>query len=91
MIKNIWLIFTLLFLFLSCFHLYRATQSIQKMQKLHGVVKSINTCSTGIVEFEKGFGEYIDQLNKDNRQANIATATGYLITAGTALISYFIA
>lgn len=59
------------------------------MPRISGI-KAINGVSTGIVEFQEGFGDYVDQLNKDNRRANIVTAVGYFITAGTALLSYFL-
>jgi len=89
MIGCIWIIFTLLFFALGCFHLYHSRQSIEKMPKISGA-KSINGVSTGLVEFQEGLGNYVDQLNRDNRKANITTAFGYFVTAVTALFLYFL-
>lgn len=89
MIQYIWIAFTGIFSCLACFHTYRATQKIRKMPRISGV-KAINGVSTGMLEFQEGLDRYVDQLNLDNRWANIATAIGYLITAATALFSYFL-
>ena len=90
MVKYLWLIFTALFFFLACFHFYRARQFIKRMPKISGV-KTINGVSIGIVEFQETLDQYVKQLNRENRLANTVTAVGYLITAATALFSYFIA
>lgn len=89
MIEYIWLVFTVLFAVLSCYHFYRSFQLIKEPARISGI-KSINGASTGLVETNESLANYVKQLNRENRIMNRITATGYMITAATALFSYFL-
>ncbi len=89
MIGYIWLAFTVMFGLLAGYHFYRSFQSIEEPARISGA-KSINGASTGLVENRENLVKYVNQLNRDNRIMNRITATGYLVTAATALFSYFL-
>jgi hypothetical protein len=87
--QKIWIVFSVIFLILSIFHLYQSTQNIPKPEnKAH--VKSINGLNLGISEFVLDFNKYLEKLNNDNRKINIITCIGYLIACLTSIYSYYL-
>ena len=89
MVQFLWIIFSLIFLFLSLFHFVQSFKKIVKPEN-KAKVKSINGINLGISEFINDFGKYIDDLNTQSKIINIITAVGYFAAFLTSLISFFL-
>lgn len=87
--QDIWIIFGIMFILLSSFHFFQATQIIKKPNNKAGI-DSIEGIKLGISEFIHDFGFYVDDLNKQNKIINILTAIGYLFASVTAFYSYYL-
>lgn len=87
--KSIWIIFTVLFFFLAVYHFYKSFEKIKHLTNI-GKIKAINGVSLGISEFVEEFNKYLDRLNRDNRNINIAQSIGYILAALTSFVSFLI-
>jgi hypothetical protein len=94
---KIWIVFTFIFLVLSCFHFIAATKIIEpfeiiklKKAKLPGYFVNEYTgvdIQAPLRNFAKDFNQYIEDYNNQSRNQNILAAIGYGIAFLTALIS----
>ena len=98
LISIIWLIFTVLFAYLSYFH-YDQSKSeypefvrIKRPEVYGGMRGNFRFKGMGIDkpldDFTKDFNKYLDNQNKANRKQNIASTVGYSIASLTAFISF---
>jgi len=89
-IAIIWLIFTLLFGFLSYYHY------LQSKTKYPSFVVGKSPSVSGVYfgkpleNFAKQFNDYLEEQNKSNYRVNIATMLGYFIATLAALVSFLI-
>ncbi|MDP8200937.1 MAG: hypothetical protein P9M11_02225 [Candidatus Tenebribacter burtonii] len=89
-ITIIWLIFTIMFLFLGIIHKGRSTDNIAHfVNKSKGSVANVMgvPVGTGFKNFIIDFNEYIDKLNNDNKKQNNISAFRYFLAAITSFIS----
>ncbi len=90
-ISIIWLIFTLLFSYLSYYHYDQSkiTYPEFKVTELPGPDIMFNRVSITkpLKDFTEGFNEYLHNQNTSNAKQNRMSARGYLAAALTALIS----
>lgn len=86
--KYIWLIFSVIFLILTLFHIYQSFQKIKKIES-KAQVKSINGVNVGIHEFIQDFNLYLSKFNHQNKRINLITAIGYFTAFLTSIFSYF--
>jgi hypothetical protein len=102
MLWVIWLIFTISFLVLACFH-WRASKKIippfQMSKRPYnlpssGVQVTINVAGADIdkplEDFVGDFNSYLNYYNKSFRRQNRIQALGYLLASLTAVVSIFL-
>ena len=96
--QNIWLVFTLVFVVLACFHFYLALQEIELFnfsgrESLTGFVgiggdprKDLigSDIDQPIKDFIEKFNNYLSKYNKSNFITNVLAAIGYFGAAATA-------
>jgi hypothetical protein len=89
MIWILWLIFTVLFLFLSIDHYLASRKTFEKYKRDFGIAGSINSIPTGIPEFERHLNSYIDSMNNANNRNHKLSSLGYFIAGLTSAVSLF--
>ena len=91
-ISIIWLIFTILFSYLSYYHYQQSKINYPefKVTEIKGVkiIAGGMSIEQPLRDFAKDFNEYLNKQNKSNEKQNKFSATGYLIAAFTALLSF---
>ncbi|HDZ02749.1 MAG TPA: hypothetical protein ENH52_15120 [Nitrospirae bacterium] len=92
LISIIWLIFTVLFTYLSYFH-YEQSKNVYPDFKVIKRPVKMKTEILGMApdkplkDFAKHFNEYLDNQNKSNKKQNKLSAVGYIAAAFTSFIS----
>jgi len=87
--QYLWVIFSLIFLFLFTYHLYQSRQYIKKIEN-KAMAKTINGLNLGVGDFINDFNIYIENLNRQNKKINIATSLGYLVAFLTSIYSFYL-
>jgi len=97
MLSIIWLIFSILFLILGCFHWKASRKSIPPFQVSERPLAK--QASVGILgadvdkplrDFAHDFNSYLDHYNKSSRRQNRIGACGYFLASAAALFSMFL-
>jgi len=93
----IWIIFTILFFVLGCFHLVASRNNISLFQVSERPLSeymSIKISGADIDEplkdFARDFNSYLDSYNESSRRQNIMAAFGYFFASAAALFSMFL-
>jgi hypothetical protein len=89
MFSWLWIIFSLIFLILSVFHLYISRKTFPQLPRYSGIGK-INGVKLGIKEFVDELNERITDMNKVNRWINIVASIGYFAAFLTSVYSYIL-
>ena len=97
MLSIVWLIFTVLFLVLGCFHWRASGKSIPPFQvserplAKQGFVGILGAdVDKPLKDFARDFNSYLDHYNKSSRRQNMFQAFGYFLASATALFSFFL-
>ena len=94
LISIIWLIFTILFSYLSYYHYEQSKVKYPafKVTSLRGADITFGGVSITkpLKDFSKDFNEYLHKQNISNEKQNKISAVGYLAAALTALLSLFL-
>ena len=93
----IWLIFTILFFSLGCFHLKESRNKISLFQVSERPLSeymSIKISGADVDEplkdFARDFNSYLDRYNDSSGRQNIMAALGYFLASAVALFSMFL-
>ncbi len=96
-IAIIWLIFTLLFIYLGNYHYSQSKLSHPKfeiterpLKKTSNVIIQMIDVDKPLQDFATDFNNYLTIQNISNKKQNIAYAIGYLGAVLTALVSFFL-
>ncbi len=93
----IWLIFTIIFFSLGCFHLMESRNKISLFQVSGRSVSEYITIEIAggdidepLRDFVRDFNSYLDRYNESSRRQNIMAALGYFLASAVALFSMFL-
>ena len=93
----IWLIFTILFFSLGCFHLKASKNKISLFQISERPLSEYTSVKISgadvdkpLKDFARDFNSYLDRYNESSERQNIIAAIGYFLASAAALFSMFL-